>query len=259
VTFRLLCVVVENTTTTLGCFDDDLLTGRWHLSTDGRRTPDEWQLLLSGLLASAGGRVVDGVCLCSAVPSVLHVLRRVMPEMFPSAHTVVLGPGVRTGLSVLMDNPREVGTDRIANCVAAVHLAGSPCIVVDLGTATTFDVVSDAGQYVGGVIAPGLEISLEALDRHGAQLRQVEIARPRSVVAKNTVEALQAGALYGCAGQVDGIVGRILREMSWADDRVPVLATGLLAEPVVHECQTVTRFEPNLTLQGLRVVFARNV
>jgi type III pantothenate kinase len=171
---------------------------------------------------------------------------------------VVLGPGVKTGLPVLVDNPREVGTDRIANSVAALELVGAPCVVVDLGTATTFDVVSAAGAYVGGVIAPGLEISVEALGQHGAQLRQVELVRPRGVVAKNTVEALQSGALYGCAGQVDGIVGRIAAELRVESSSLPVLATGVLAPIVIGECVTVTRHVPDLTLQGLRIVFDRN-
>jgi type III pantothenate kinase len=198
------------------------------------------------------------VCICSAVPAVLHALRALLGDMFAAVPGVVLGPGVRTGLPVLVDNPREVGTDRIANAVAALELAGAPCVVVDLGTATTFDVVSPAGQYVGGVIAPGLEISLEALGHHGAQLRQVELARPRTVIAKNTVEALQSGAVYGCAGQVDGIIRRIAGELAVPMEQLTVMATGVLAPAVISECETVTRHEPHLTLHGLRIVFHRN-
>jgi type III pantothenate kinase len=255
----LLCLDVGNTHTSVGLFEGDQLTRQWLLSTESRRTSDEWQLLLAGLLETARGPAVDGVCVCSAVPAVLHALRALLTDMFDGLPTVVLGPGVRTGLPVLMDNPREVGTDRIANAVAALELAGGPCVVVDLGTATTFDVVSAAGQYVGGVIAPGLEISVEALGQHGAQLRQVELVKPRTVIAKNTVEALQSGAVYGCAGQVDGIVRRIARELVVPMEGLTVLATGVLAPPVIAECETVTRHEPHLTLQGLRIVFGRNV
>ena len=231
---------------------------RWSLSTDSRRTPDEWRLLISGVLGAAGSLDVTGVAISSAVPAVLHALRPLLADTFAAVPGIVLGPGVRTGLPVLMDNPREVGTDRIANSVAALELVGAPCVVVDLGTATAFDVVNASGQYVGGVIAPGLQISVEALGQHGAQLRQVELVKPRTVIAKNTVEALQSGAVYGCAGQVDGIIRRIAAELGVELGALPVLATGVLAPSVIGECETVTRHEPDLTLQGLRIVFERN-
>jgi type III pantothenate kinase len=254
----LLCIVVGNTHTTIGLFDGDRLSRNWLLSTEGRRTSDEWALVLGGLLHSAGDPDLSGVCICSAVPAVQHALRGVLGDMFAGVPGVVLGPGVRTGLPVLVDNPREVGTDRIANAVAALELVGAPCVVVDLGTATTFDVVSPAGQYVGGVIAPGLEISLQALGQHGAQLRQVELVRPRTVIARNTVEALQSGAVYGCAGQVDGIIRRVAAELGVPAEELTVLVTGVLAPSVISECQTITRHEPHLTLHGLRIVFHRN-
>jgi type III pantothenate kinase len=255
----LLCLVVGNTHTSVGVFEGERLTHRWLVSTETRRTSDEWQLLISGLVGSVSVDIDDGVCVCSAVPAVLRALRPLLQDVFVDVPGVVLGPGVKTGLPVLMDNPREVGTDRIANAIAALERDGAPCVVVDLGTATTFDVVNAAGQYVGGVIAPGLEISVEALGQHGAQLRQVELVRPRTVIAKNTVEALQSGAVYGCAGQVDGIIRRIARELGVALDGLPVLATGVLAPAVIGECETITRHEPDLTLQGLRIVFERNV
>jgi type III pantothenate kinase len=254
----LLCLDVGNTHTSVGLFEGAELGRHWLLSTDGRRTSDEWRLLLGGLLEAAGLPAVDGVCICSTVPAVLHALRALLTDTFADVPGVVLGPGVRTGLPVLMDNPREVGTDRIANAVAALDLVGAPCVVVDLGTATTFDVVSPGGEYVGGVIAPGLEISVAALGQHGAQLRQVELVRPRTVVAKNTVEALQSGAVYGCAGQVDGIVARIAAELAVPLAGLTVIATGVLAPAVIEDCLTVTRHEPHLTLHGLRIVFDRN-
>jgi type III pantothenate kinase len=172
---------------------------------------------------------------------------------------VVVEPGVRTGIPVLMDNPREVGTDRIINALAATHEYPGPAIVVDFGgTATTFDVVSAKGQYVGGAIAPGMEISLEALGRRGAQLRTVEMLRPRSVIAKNTVEALQSGLLFGVASQVEGIVARMIDELGEEPAAVRVIATGYLAPLVLDECRCFTEHAPWLTLRGLELVFRRN-
>jgi type III pantothenate kinase len=172
---------------------------------------------------------------------------------------VVVEPGIRTGVPVLMDNPREVGTDRIVNALAAVHEYGGPAIVVDFGgTATTFDVISPQGQYVGGAIAPGIEISLEALGRRGAQLRKVELLRPRSVIAKNTVEALQSGMVFGVASQVEGIVSRMIVELGVETEDVHVIATGYLAPLVLDECSSFTHHAPWLTLRGLELVFSRN-
>jgi type III pantothenate kinase len=159
---------------------------------------------------------------------------------------------------VLMDNPREVGSDRIVNALAAAQLYDGPSIVVDFGTATTFDVVSPRGEYVGGAIAPGIGISLEALGSRGAQLRKVELLRPRSVIAKNTVEALQSGVLYGFASQVDGMVARMTEALGLAPGEVNVVATGGLAELVIEECSSITDHQPWLTLVGLEIVFARN-
>src|SRR6476659_278458 len=180
----------------------------------------------------------------------------------PAVPHVVGEPGVRTGVPVLMDNPREVGSDRIVNALAAATDFGGPAIVVDFGgTATTFDVVNGAGQYVGGAIAPGIEISVEALGRRGAQLRRVELARPRSVIGRSTVEALPAGILYGFAGQVDGVVTRMVAALVGPDgdpEDVTVIATGGLAPLVLDEATVVDAHEPWLTLIGLRLVFARN-
>jgi type III pantothenate kinase len=159
---------------------------------------------------------------------------------------------------MLTDNPREVGTDRVANAIAALDTFGAPCVVVDAGTATTFDVVNAQGQYVGGAIAPGLQISLQALQEHGAQLRQVELSAPRSVIAKNTVEAIQSGAVYGFAGQVDAIVTRIVSELGRSAEEVEVIGTGELSGFVSDHCSTVGRCEPWLTLEGLRIIFDRN-
>jgi type III pantothenate kinase len=255
----LLAVAVENTRTLVGLLDGDSdasVKRHWCVGSDSRRTADEWAVLLGGLLA--GDAPVDGVAVCSAVPSVLHELRDVVARYYADVPGVVVEPGVKTGLPVLVDNPREVGTDRIINALAASQLFGGPAIVVDFGTATTFDVVSARGEYVGGAIAPGIDIYLEALGRRGAQLRKVELLRPRSVIAKNTVEALQSGILYGFAAQVDGIVGRMREELGLQPDELTVIATGGLAPLVVEECAVFTEHQPWLTLLGLEIVFGRN-
>jgi type III pantothenate kinase len=255
----LLCADIGNTHTTIGLLHDGDVVDHWRVATDERRTADEWGVLLKGLLndSPVGGPLL-GVSVCSTVPSVLHEWREMLRSYHGDLPQVIVEPGVRTGVPVLMDNPREVGTDRIINALAASHLFGGPAIVVDFGTATTFDVVSARGEYVGGAIAPGIDISLEALGRRGAQLRKVELLRPRSVIAKNTVEALQSGILYGFASQVDGMVGRMREELRLRVDELTVIATGGLAPVVVDECTVFTEHLPWLTLLGLEIVFGRN-
>lgn len=255
----LLCMVVQNAHTTMGVFDGDELIAHWRVSTVSRRTPDEWAVLVTGLLErDLGTAAVDGVCVCSAVPAASTALRELLSARFASAHVVFVGPGVKSGLPVLTDNPREVGTDRVANALGALSRFGPPCIVVDFGTATTFDVVSEQGQYVGGAIAPGVQLSVEALGERAAQLRQVELAAPRSAIAKNTVEALQSGAVFGFAGQVDALVHRMRVELDVLDDSLSVVATGSLAGVVVDHCTSVTHHDPWLALEGLRVIHGRN-
>jgi type III pantothenate kinase len=258
----LLCADIGNSHTLLGLVEEadggPRVVADWRVMTDARRTADEWPILLRGLL---GERLdeLDGIAVCATVPAVLHEWRDMLARHFGRVPSVVVEPGVRTGVPILMDNPREVGTDRIANALAAATIYGGPAIVVDFGgTATTFDVVSAAGQYVGGAIAPGLEISLEALGRRGAQLRKVELARPRSVIAKNTVEALQSGMVFGMAAQVEGIVARMIAELRAEIADVHVIATGYLADLVVGECSCFTDRAPWLTLSGLALVFRRN-
>jgi type III pantothenate kinase len=226
----------------------------WRVSTEERRTADEWAVLIRNLVADSDSHPA-GVAVCSTVPSVLHEWREMLRAYYATSRTSWQPRG--TGV-VLMDSPREVGSDRIINALAAAHLYDGPSIVVDFGTATTFDVVSAKGEYVGGAIAPGIEISLEALGRRGAQLRSVELLRPRSVIAKNTVEALQSGVLYGFASQVDGIVTRMVAELRRDLADVTVIATGGLAPLVVEECATFTEHQPWLTLLGLELVFTRN-
>ena len=258
----LLTIDVGNTHTVLGLFDGDEIVEHWRISTDARRTADELAVLLQGLMGMhplLGDELGDGIAICATVPSVLHELREVTRRYYGDVPAILVEPGVKTGVPILMDNPKEVGADRIINAVAAVELYGGPAIVVDFGTATTFDAVSARGEYVGGVISPGIEISVEALGVRGAQLRKIEVARPRSVIGKNTVEAMQSGVIYGFAGQVDGVVNRMARELSEDPDDVTVIATGGLAPMVLGESSVIDEHEPWLTLIGLRLVYERNV
>jgi type III pantothenate kinase len=257
----LLCADIGNSHTTLGLLEDGEVLDHWRVATLETRTADEWNVLIRGLVNQSPrsdiGRVT-GLSVCSTVPSVLHEWRDMLAVHFASIPSVVVETGVRTGVPVLMDNPREVGADRVVNALAAATLYDGPAIVVDFGTATTFDVVSPKGEYIGGAISPGIDISLEALGRRGAQLRKVELLRPRSVIAKNTVEAVQSGMVFGFASQVDGIVERIIAELGVEASSVNVIATGGLAPVVVDECRSITDHQPWLTLRGLELVFDRN-
>jgi type III pantothenate kinase len=255
----LLCADIGNSHTVLGLVDNGAVLDHWRVATDERRTADEWAVLLKGLLReSTVSEHVRGIAVCATVPAVMHEWRDMLVRHYGTLPNVVVEPGVRTGVPVLMDNPREVGADRVVNALAAASLYDGPAIVVDFGTATTFDVVSARGEYIGGAISPGIDISLEALGRRGAQLRKVELLRPRTVIAKNTVEALQSGMVFGFASQVDGIVARMIEELAAPTETVHVIATGGLAPIVVEECRSFTDHQPWLTLLGLELVFARN-
>lgn len=255
----LLCLDVSNSHTTIGAFDGDRLLEHWLVSSDERRTADEWQVLITGLTARAGIDAIDAVSLCCTVPMILVELRAMQARYWADLPVAVVGPGVKTGIPIHTDNPREVGADRIVNALAAAELYGGPAVVVDLnGTATIFDVVDSDNRYVGGAIAPGVELSLEALARRGAQLRSVELVVPRDVIGKNTVEALQAGLVFGFAGLVDGIVNRIIDSLDADPDHVTVIATGSFPESVVDHCDTITTRDPHLTLTGLRLIHEKN-
>ena len=250
----LLAIDVGNTHTVLGLFDGDRMHVSWRVKTDARSTGDEIVLTIRGLLD--GQPDVTGIALCSTVPSVLREMRGMLERYYAGMPTVIVEPGTKTGVPVLTDNPKEVGSDRVVNTLAAHHLYGGPCIVVDFGTTTNLDVVSANGEFLGGALAPGVEISLDALAARAAQLRKVELVRPRSVIGKNTVESLQSGILFGFAGQVDGLVRRIVDVIGPV---TAVIATGGLAPVVVPEAETITQHEPDLTLLGLRLVYDRNV
>lgn len=249
----LLTVDVGNTNIVLGLFDGERLFSSYRLRTDARVTADELALLFHGLLSRHPAP--DGVAVCSTVPQVLDQLRQMFDRYYADARTVVVGPGVKTGVPLLYDNPKEVGPDRVVNTLAAHTLYGGPAIVVDFGTSTNFDVVSTKGEFLGGALAPGVEISVDALAARAARLFKVELVEPRSVIGKSTVEALQSGLVYGFASQVDGMVARISRELG-ADP--VVIATGGLSHLMFDLCESFDHHEPDLTLIGLRLVYEKN-
>ena len=251
----LLAIDVGNTNTVLGLFVGDELVQSWRTKTDSRETADELALKFRALLNESPE--ITGIALCSTVPAVLREMRTMLTRYYEKVPTIIVEPGIKTGVPVLTDNPKEVGADRIVNSLAAFTLYGGPAIVVDFGTSTNLDVISGKGEFLGGALAPGIEISIEALASRAAQLRKVELVTPRNVIGKNTVEALQSGAIYGFAGQVDGLVDRIVEELG--GEVKAVIATGGLAGVVVPESETITHHEPDLTLIGLRLMFERNV
>jgi type III pantothenate kinase len=252
----LLAIDVGNTETVVGVFRDEELAWRWRMRTVPSRTADELALLFGGFLEQQGlsfDRNVTGVVVSSVVPGATQALREMVRHYF-GFPPVVVEPGVKTGVAVLIDNPKEVGADRIVNSLAAFTRFGGPAVVVDFGTATTFDCVSERGEYVGGAIAPGIQLAASALFEHTARLPLVELVPPRSVIGKSTVEAVQSGLVLGYAAMVDGMVERLAKELG----DPTVVATGGLAPVVIGESRTIDHHEPWLTLEGLRLVFERN-
>src|SRR6187200_1774449 len=252
----LLAVDVGNTQTVLGLYAGDELVEHWRVATEAERTGDEVATLVVRLLElrELGFEDVDGVALASTVPLLVRSYEE-LADRYVQAPILVVGPGTKTGIPILFDDPRQVGPDRIVNAVAARERYGAPCIVVDFGTSTNFDIVSPEGEYVGGVLAPGIEISMDALFARAARLVKVDYAAPEAVIGKTTVAGLQSGLVYGFAGQVDGIVGRIRGELG-----VParVVATGGLADLVAPHSETIEQIDPYLTLAGLRLVWELN-
>jgi len=256
----LLCIDVGNTQMVIGLFDGDRLLDHWRIATVAERTSDELALMVRQFLGFHGATVpgaappaVRGVAVASGVPRVTAALRE-MTERYFGTPALVLEPGIRTGMPILYDNPKEVGADRIANAVAAYDLYGGPSIVVDFGTANTIEAISAKGEYLGGAIFPGIEISMDALFGRAAALRRVELVPPRHVIGKSTVESIQSGAVYGFTGQVDALVERFQDELG----DCTVIATGGLAETIIPFSRTIQHHEPWLTIQGLRIVFERN-
>ena len=248
----LLAVDVGNTQTVLGLYEGEELRDHWRIATEAHRSGDELGALLDALLP--GLDRIAGVCLSSTVPALVRSYEDFVAR-FTSARLLVLGPGVRTGVPVRSDDPREVGPDRIANAVAVKERYGAPAIVVDFGTSTNFDVVSAEGEWLGGVLAPGIEISMDALFARAARLFRVEFAAPPTVIGKTTVTSLQSGLVYGFVGQVDEIVTRIRGELG---TEAQAIATGGLADLIAPHSRTIARVDPWLTLDGLRLVWDLN-
>lgn len=256
----LLAIDIGNTNVTIGTFDytsgEGQLADHWRLSTHREQTSDEVAIQVRALFDHGGIAIerVEDVIVSSVVPPTLPIWERVCTKLFDKAPLLV-GPGIKTGMPVRYENPREVGADRIVNAVAALEMMGGPVIAVDFGTATTFDCVSDKGEYLGGAIFPGIVVAMDALFSRAAMLHRVELARPRSVIGRTTTQSLQSGMLYGYAGMVDSMVTRIRGELG-AEARV--IATGGLAGRIASESATIERVEPFLTLEGLRMLFEKN-
>ena len=261
----LLTIDVGNTQTVLGLYDLDATSGEgaavglidhWRLSTDAERTSDEYSVLVRSLLDTMGVDFdldLHGAAVCSGVPRILANLRHMVMRYLPF-EPIVIEPGVKTGMPILYDNPKEVGADRLANAIAAYDLYGGPTVVVDFGTGNNFDVISENGEFLGGAIAPGIEVSLDALFGRAAALRAVELVEPRNVIGKSTVESIQSGTVYGFAAMIDGMVRRFADELG----EINVVATGGLAHLISPVSETIEHVEPFLTLHGLRIVHQRN-
>ncbi len=252
----LLAIDIGNTEITLGIFTDKKLRATWHIATVINRRADEYASLLLNLLPDQGldkSEIKDAV-LCSVVPPLMATFTDLLRRYF-EVEPLVVGAGVKTGVRIRMDNPREVGADRIVNAAAAHHLYGGPVIIIDLGTATTFDIVSREGDYIGGVIAPGITMGAEALSTRTAVLPQVELIAPKRTIGSNTIAAIQSGLIFGYVGLIEGVVARIQKEL---EEKTSVVATGGYAELIARETKIIERVNPDLTLIGLRLIYLMN-
>lgn len=248
---------VGNTNTVLGIYDGDDLKYHWRIETSRNKTEDEYGMVIKALFEneSIHFNEIDGIIISSVVPPIMSALERMCQKYF-NIKPLIVGPGIKTGLNIKYENPREVGADRIVNAVAGIHFYGSPLIIVDFGTATTYCYINEQNQYMGGAIAPGINISTEALFSRAAKLPRIEIAKPNNVIGKNTVHAMQAGILYGYVGQVEGIVSRIKAQ---AKKNPKVIATGGLAKLIATESNVIDLVDPFLTLKGLQLIYEKNI
>jgi type III pantothenate kinase len=253
----LLAVDIGNTQTHIGCFEGSELTESWRVATDASATADELALAISGLceLRSIDFARFDSAIVSSVVPRLAAEYSRMCERYLGGRECLVVGPSLRTGMSIRTESPHEVGADRIVNAVAAFERFGSACVVVDFGTAITYDAISGAGEYLGGVIAPGIEISIEALASKAAKLPEIEIVKPEAVIGRNTAQSIQAGIVYGFAGQIDGVTRRLVNELG---DETGVVATGGYANSIVPFCTEIDAVDDLLTLRGLLLIRERN-
>lgn len=255
---RLIFVLdVGNTNTVLGVYEGEELKYHWRVETSRNKTEDEYGMVVKALFehVDLSFHDISGIIISSVVPPIMFSLERMCQKYF-HLKPLIVGPGIKTGLNIKYENPREVGADRIVNAVAGIHLYGSPLIIVDFGTATTYCYIDEDKQYMGGAIAPGITISTEALYSRAAKLPRIEIARPNDIVGKNTVTAMQAGIVYGYVGQVEGIVSR-MKAQSKVEPKV--IATGGLATLVAKESDIIDVVDPFLTLKGLQLIYTKNV
>lgn len=249
---------VGNTNIVIGVFENKNLRHHWRVATDRTKTEDEFGMLIHSLFSHEGLTFdrIEGVIISSVVPSIMFSLER-MCEKYLNKKPMIIGPGIKTGLNIKYTNPREIGADRIVNAVAAIHEYGTPLVIVDFGTATTYCYVDEEGNYLGGAIAPGVNISTEALYTQASKLPRVEIAKPDQIIGKNTVHAMQSGIVYGYVGQVEGIVSRMIQQQQ-TKRRPIVIATGGLASLIANETTVVDVIDPFLTLKGLRLIYDLN-
>ncbi len=252
----LLAIDVGNTNIMLGAYRSEKLERCWRISTNRNQTEDEYGVIIRNLFQQSGlqAECIHGMIISSVVPSLRFPLVK-MAEKYFKVSPLIVGPGIKTGLNILYDNPREIGADRVVNAVAGIDLYGGPLIIVDFGTATTFCAISENGDYLGGSIAPGVAISTEALFEKAAKLPRVEIVKPNRIIGKDTITSIQIGIYYGFVGQVDGIVRRMIKEFA---EKPFVVATGGLASLIIKESETIDEVNPFLTLAGLRVIYNKN-
>ena len=253
----LLVFDIGNSNIVLGTYEGKKLLRHWRISTDRSKTGDEYGMLINNLFRYQGIRMtdIDAIIISSVVPPLMVPMIK-MCERYFHIHPLVVGPGIKTGIRLKYENPREIGADRIVNVVGAYEQYGGPLIVIDIGTATTFDVVADNGDFLGGVIAPGIGSSADALFQRAAKLPRIELVTPKNVISRNTIAGMQAGIIFGYVGQIDEIVNRIKAEMK--AEKVTVVATGGYARMISRESKTIDRIDHFLTLTGLRVLYERN-
>lgn len=253
----LLVFDVGNTNIVLGIYDGKRLVNYWRLKTDAGKTSDEYGMMINQFFVHQGFKMADvnAVVISSVVPPIMYTLEH-MARKYLSCEPLIVGPGIKTGMNIKYDNPKEVGADRIVNAVAAYELYGGPLIIVDFGTATTFCAISANGDYLGGAISPGIRISMDALFERTAKLPRVELVKPETVICKNTINSIQSGVIYGYVGQVDYIVRRMKKEIN--DPNAKVIATGGLSKLIASESETIEIVNGLLALHGLRIIYERN-